>query len=78
MKNKAQRIADTKKIQRKRTTAKEAMWERALSFKEKGKLKSGNMSCGCTMCKPWKHKIGGEKTKMKISDRKRCNAKLDK
>ena len=73
MKTKAERIADTKRVQKKRVGKLQCIWERDLSEKERGKLKDGNMSCGCGMCKPWKHKLGD---KMKFSDKKR--AKDDK
>lgn len=34
----------------------------------KGKLSKNNFSCGCQMCKPWKHKL---ENRLKPSDRKK-------
>lgn len=68
MKNKAQRLADTKKIQQKRYSKWKCLWEN-MSTRKIGQLRKNNFSCGCTMCKPWKHKIGDS---MKFSDKKRA------
>jgi len=67
MKDKAQRRADTEKVKQKRLSKWKCKWE-GMDARRIGQLRKTNFSCGCTMCKPWKHGIGDS---MKPSDRKR-------
>ena len=74
MKSRAQRRADTERVRKNRIEKLECMWERDLSKKEKGRLRKSNGSCGCGMCKPWKH-TGNNRSwseRMKHSDRKKA------
>ena len=68
MKNRAQRRADTERVKQKRYSKWKCLWE-GMDERRQGQLRKTNFSCGCTMCKPWKH---GNGPKMKMSDRKRA------
>ena len=55
--NRAWRRSQTIRIQsnRQKTWAKIHNFEWAKEPKNFGKFKKNNFSCGCSMCKPWKH-----------------------
>lgn len=67
MKSRAQRRSDTERVKQKRYSKWKCLWEN-MDERRKGQLRKTNFSCGCVMCKPWKHKNG---PRMKFSDRKK-------
>ena len=64
MRNKGIRKALAKLKQKKRLKC----LDHEPSARQKGKYKDNHIGCGCSMCKPWKHKLD---KKMKPSDRKK-------
>jgi len=64
----AKRRTQTERVKNNRIEKLQCLWSRDLSDKEKGRLRKSNGSCGCGMCKPWKHKLD---KKIKHSDNKK-------
>jgi len=61
----AWRRHQTKRVQRRRLKHWLRLWNSEHTVRCIGKLKKDNFSCGCPMCKPWKH---GLDTKLKFSE----------
>jgi hypothetical protein len=63
MRDRAWRRTQTKKIQDRRVKLwKQIGWTK-MDERHIGMMRKKNFSCGCLMCKPWKHGHGGLKLK---------------